>query len=234
MTTNEFITMVMEEVSAGFTRTRILEFTNRIQNEILANDNQLMRVRPDPFMTTVDATYGYTATSSLFVSTTGAAGAAAGDIRTVKDIYTFNSGVSIFDLGTIDPTSSKPNQVEPGPSTDKVHARFECVDSIAPDSSDCSIRWWEGNNPGATTITWRAEAYRWPTQLTAETIALSIPADFHHTLLFYGVLRHLERREYGRNDYAIGIYESELKRFKAKYNRMATQDRLGVCAPRDC
>ena len=234
MTTNELVTLISEEVGAGWTRVRIREFINRVQNEILADDCELQRVKPDPFIATTDGTYSYVASSTLYVSTTGAQGALVGDIRAVRDVYSLNSGVSIFDFQSLDPSSSKPNQIEYTQSTDRIHARMSCIDSLGPNLTDCTIRWWEGNNPGTTTVDWRAIAYKWPTQLTAETIALSMPEDFQNTLLFWGVLRHLERREYGRGDYPFAAYEKELKRFKAKYGRMANMDNLGVCFPRPC
>lgn len=234
MTTNELVTLISEEVGAGWTRTRIREYINRVQNELLADDCELVRVKPDPFFATIDGTYSYAAPSTLYVSTTGAQGALVGDIRKVADVYSLSSSVSIFDYQTLDPSSGKPNQIEPSQTSDVVHARVSCIDSLGPNLSDCTIRWWEGNNPGTTTVVWRAKAYKWPAQLTAETIALSMPEDFQNTLLFWGVLRHLERREYGRGDYPFAAFEKEKKRFRAKYGRMANMDNLGVCFPRPC
>ena len=232
MTTNEFVSMMLEEVAAGWTRTRILEFTNRVQNEILGEDCELMRVKPDPFLLTVDSIYTYVASSRLYDSTTGAQGALAGDVRTVREVYSYSNDLTIFGTQTIDPESAKPNLTERTVGREKTIARVTCIDSIEPNSSDCVLKWWEANNPGATTITWRARAFKWPTQLTAETVALSIPADFQHTLLYYGVLRFVERREYGRGDYPFAAYEKELKKFRTRYNLAINQDMRGICVPR--
>lgn len=232
METTEFVSLVRNEVGTAVTRQRILEITNRAQNEILSENNKQMRVMPDPFMATSDDTYSYVASSSLYDSSDGTQGDLIGDIRTVDEIYSFSNSVSIFDTQTLDPSSDKPNQIEYTPTKDRVTARVDVIQSIKPNNSDCVIKWWEGNNPGDTTVTWRAIAYKWPTQLTSENIALSLDHAFHDTLLFYAVLRRLERREYRRNEEAFGKYEFWLKRWRNRINRVATQD-LNICYPRD-
>lgn len=228
----EFIEIMLKEVGAEFSRTNLREITNRGQNEILARDCQVMRVRPDPFITTVDSTYSYVASSSIYDSSTGAKGALVGDVRLVKEIYSFDSSVGIFDYQTLDPTSDKPNQFLSQPSVERVSTRIDCIQSVKPDSSDCVIKWWEGNNPGATTVTWRCVCYKWPTQLTSESIALSIPEDFIDTLLYHAVMRRIRRREYTTEGESFQTYEYYLKEFRDRYNRSPTQE-LNVCFPRD-
>lgn len=233
MTTAEFVTMASEEIGAGWTRQRILEATNRAQNEILGEDNEIMRVKPDPFFATTDGTYSYTATNVLYDSATGAQGSLVGDVRTVREVYSYSNSVSIFDFQTLDPSSDKPNQVEFRPyRRDMVTARASTVESKRPSASDCLVKWWEGNNPGTTTVTWRSRAYLWPTQLTSEAIALSLPDDLLDTLLLYGVLKRMERREYGRPDDMLSLYRIELENFRRKYMSSLDQNRLGYCPPR--
>lgn len=233
MTTNEFVSMIAEEVGAAWTRQRILEFTNRAQNEILAEDNEISRVKPDPFIATANTTYSYGAAASLYDSTTGAQGALVGDVRTVREVYSFSNSVSIFDFQTLDPSSDKPNQVEYNPfRKDKVKARVSCIESKVPGAGDCVLKWWEGNNPGATTIVWRARAFLWPAQLTSENVALTLPADLHDTFLMYAVLKRLERREFGNPSQMLQLYRVEYENFRRKYMVSIDQDTLGFCQPR--
>lgn len=232
MTTAQFITLILDEVAASYTRAQVLDVTNNAQNEILGENLMLMRVRPDPFMTTVDATYSYVAASSFHDSSANTSGAVVGDIRTVTEIYSYNNSVSIFDAQTLDPASEKPNQVEFTQTKDRVTARFECIDSISPTASDCTVKLYATNNPGATTTTWRGCVYLWPNQLTAETIALSVPADFQDTLLFMEVIKRLERREYGENNFSFQQAEYYRKKFRRKYNAQASSD-LRVAWPRE-
>lgn len=232
MTTAQFITLVLNEVAAAYTRQQILDVTNNAQNEILGETLELMRVRPDPFLTTADATYSYVAATSFHDSSANTSGATVGDIRTVKDIYSYNNSVSIFDNQTLDPASEKPNQVEFTQTKERVTMRFDCIDSISPSASDCTVKIYATNNPGVTTTTWRGTTYLWPTQLTAETISLSIPADFQDTLLFMEVLKRLERREYGENTFSFQQAEYYRKKFRRKYNTQVNSD-LRVAWPRD-
>lgn len=224
MLTSAFVTMVADEVGAAWTRAQILDVMNDCQNEILGEDCGLMRVRPDPFLTTADATYSYVASTSLFDSSANTKGAAVGDVRTVRKVYSYNNSVSIFDNQTLDPASEKPNQVEFTQTKDLVTMRMDVIDSLGPNLADCTIKLYATNNPGVTTISWRAECYLWPNQLTSESIALSIPADFQRSLLLFDVLKILERREYGRSDAAMQTYEMYRKKFRRRYNAQINSD----------
>ena len=48
MQTNEFITYMVQRLNAALTREQILDLTNKAQNEILAHDNRITRILPDP------------------------------------------------------------------------------------------------------------------------------------------------------------------------------------------
>ena len=115
---------------------RIREILNRVQNEVLGETTQLMRVKPDPFFATTDETYSYAASSSIYVSDDGTQGSLVGDIRTVKDIYSWDSSVNIFDHQTLDYTSPTPNQIRPFPTRDRVSQRIDVQPSINPNSSE--------------------------------------------------------------------------------------------------
>jgi hypothetical protein len=232
MTTATFITLLMEEMGAGWTRQKALEVVDACQAARLGTDCDLMRVKPDPFVATTDGTYSYAASSKLYVSTTGAQGALVGDIRAVREVYRLKSVASLDELSPLDPNADKPQIMTFDSGIPKIFARVDFIDSIARGASDCTMKWWEQYNPGTTTITWRAKAYKWPTQLTAEGIALAMPVDFQHTLLFWDCLRHMERREYGRVDPVL--YDKEEKRFRSKYMAKSGQEILGQAHVRPC
>ena len=230
--TREFIKMMLREVGAEFSHLNLLEITNRAQNEILAGESQVMRARPDPFMATTDSVYSYVASSSIYDSSDGTQGSLIGDIRLIKKLYSYDSAVGIFDYQTLDPTSDKPNQFRSLPTVEEVSARIECIQSVKPSSSDCVVKIWEGNNPGTTTITWRAIAYKWPDQLTSESIDLSIPEDFIDTLLYHAVMKRIRRREYTTEGENFKTYQHYVKEFRERYNKSPTQE-LDICYPRE-
>lgn len=231
MTTSEFVSLLIDELGAAYTRAQVLAVANNAQNEILGENLVLMKVRPDPFMTTLDATYSYVATDVFHDFSANTSGSLVGDVRTVTEIYSYNNSVSIFDYQTLDPASEKPNQVEFTQTKDRVTLRMDCVDSVGPNSSDCTIKVYPTNNPGATTTTWHGVVYLWPDQLLSEAIPISVPADFQDTLLFFEVLKRLERREYGANNDSFQQAEFYRKKFRRKYNAQATSD-LKICPPR--
>lgn len=232
MTTAELISLLAEEVGSAWSRTRLLQALNRAQNELLGTGNQLMRVKPDPFFATTDAVYTYAASSYLYDASTGAQGSLVGDIRAVREIYIDTTNMSTLDELALDTNFTRVVQAEVLPKENKVHLRFDATDSIAANSSDCTIKWPALYNPGTTTITWRAKAYKWPTQLTAESVALSMPEEFQPSLLFYHVLKHIERREFGRNSDALALYRDELSRFRLKYAKMPSFEGDMTCLPR--
>ena len=231
MLTSALVTRILEECGGGWTRTRALEILNQAQNELLAGANQLMRVKPDPYFGTTDATYsynGYTATGSVT------------DVRLITDIYSLASRDSLSALSPLIAASTREYRRERTRDGVTTRAIFDCTESVrsynddAGGSYDCSVRWWLENNPGTTTATWRAVTYKWPTQLTAESVALSIPADFQDNLLLWGVLKRTERREYGRNDFTRALYEERLGKFKAKYLYMPSVGKETHVYPEMC
>ncbi len=232
MTLQSFVNLILREAGTALTAQEILEITNWAQNEILARPNHISRVNPDPFFVTTDASYSYIASNVIYDSSEGTQGSTQYDIREVKSIYSFDNNT--FDNQTLDPASDKPSQVTILPTTDRVDARFVCIPSMTPNNTDCLVKWWELNNPGATTTTWRTKCYTWPTQITSMSQSFSIPAEFHDTLMVYAVLRRVRRREYGQtgiNDIQAW-YEKFLKQFYDRYSRVTTQE-INVCLPRD-
>ena len=232
MTTAELITLLAEDVGSAWSRTRLLQALNRAQNEILGVGCQLQRVIPDPFMATTTAIYTYLASSYLYVATTGAQGALVGDIRSVRDIYIDTTNMSSLDELALDTGFTRVTQVETKPKENKIRLRFDSKDSLGASLTDCVIRWPSMYNPGTTTISWRAVAYTWPTQLTAESVALSVPENFQHSLLYLRVSKHIERREFGRNDDLMAQYKEAKSEFQLLYNKMPSFEGDMTCLPR--
>jgi hypothetical protein len=185
---------------------------NRVQNEVLAGNNQLMRIKPDPFFATTAGVFAYnanTATGSLY------------DIRTVNDVYQLQSNDFINLLNPIINNTTRSLRKEKTKDGVTIHQVFDCIESkrsaFAEESNgtyDCSVDIWAENDPGTTTTTYRAECYRWPLPISSESIALELPDDWHDTLLFFGVLSRTERREYGS---PIGPATQEYEILKKKF-----------------
>jgi hypothetical protein len=232
--TAELVTLISQEVGAAWSRTLILAAINNVQNELLGTDNDISRVKPDPFMTTAAATYSYVATSQFHDSSAGTSGSLVGDVRSVRKIYSLSSSIDILGFTALEPGSARPYTLNRRGNWDEVEARCDFVQSKEPDSSDALIKWWEGNDPAATTIYWRGEVYLWPTQLLTESVALTMPADFHDSLLLEGVIKRIERREFGRNLERAQMYEFEKKRFRTKYSSTPNNNGPLVARPLDC
>lgn len=232
MTVTELVNRIINRTGTKWTAKQIREELNIQQNEILGVPNKISRVKPDPFFATTDDTYSYAASSYLYDSSDGTQGDLVGDIREIRKIYSLDASVSLFDIQTLDPASDKPNQVVPHPTTDEIISVVDVIPSTNPSSSDCTIKLWEGNNPGTTTVTWRAEAYEWPDQLTSPSVGLTIPADFQTSLLYWAVIKEMDLDEYNSVGDPWQLYEKYKAQFYRKYGRTLSQS-LQVCDQRD-
>ena len=95
MQTNEFITYMKERLNADLTREQILDMTNKCQNEILAHDNRITRILPDPFM--------HTGSESLTGSAANALGDITFDVTTVIPTTVATKGyIQVTDAGITD------------------------------------------------------------------------------------------------------------------------------------
>jgi len=217
MTTPDLITMIVEYIGSELTRARALTYLNNAQNQLLIGNNRLMRVLPDPFLTTVAGTFDYAASDSLYSSSGDVKGATQYDIYNVSRIYSFskdNSSLYAYN-GIGNSTSSRMYRPLNNQSSDEVFAVADVVKSIEPNSADCSIIWWAENDPGATTVDWRAECYRYPNQLTAESISLETPSQYQDTLLLWLVLKRLGIRQYGTSN-IDQLIAPEMRKFKGE------------------
>ena len=215
MQTSQLIDIIKEYVDSGLTRPRALVYLNNAQNELLVGNNRLMRVVPDPFLTTVAGTYQYDASTSLFDSTGGVKGTVTYDIYNVSKLYSFSKDNQFLYRynGAGNTRSSRPYTSSSGIFEDEVHSPVDVIKSIEPNSVDCSLVWWEENDPGATTIDWRAECYRYPNQLTAEGIAMECPAQYQDTLLLWLVLKRVGIRQFGTSN-IDNLINPEFRKFK--------------------
>ena len=215
MLAQEFAVDVQDVVGSGLTFQQILRYIDRAQIVILGEDINLLRVTPDPYFTTTIDTFSYVANSVCKDASAPTPGSSVGDIRIIKDIYRTQ------DL-TDSPNPALVRQTRAEPMTlnvydIEVHARFACVRSKSPGANDCVVKWEPTNDPGDNTTIWRARAYLWPTRVTAGAIPLAIPDDFCPDLLMEGVLRLVERRDYGRADIHEQPYLNALARFRHAY-----------------
>jgi len=214
MQTPQLVDIIKEYVDSGFTRVRALAYLNNAQNELLVGNNRLMRVFPDPFLTTVAGTYQYDASDDLYDSTGGVKGITQYDIYNVSKLYSLSKDNQFLYSynGAGNTRSSRPYKASSGIFADEVTAPADLIKSIEPNSADCSIIWWEENDPGATTVDWRAECYRYPNQLTTEGVAMECPSQYQDTLLLWLVLKRLGIRQYGTSN-IDNLIAPEMRKF---------------------
>lgn len=219
MTGTEFIDTVIEHVGSELTRSKAIVMTNNAQNYLLATRNlKLMRVLPDPFLTTQAGVFSYPASSALFSSVGGVKGGTQWDIRTVSRIYAFNNDQRVFAYNSQDIVSDRPYEEENGAASTEVRAVEDVTPSVKPLAADCTLTWWEDQDPGDTTIDWRAVAYRWPTQFLSESVDLEVPDGFQDTLLLYNVLQRAGVKQFGaRSQNLEELIQFEERRF-VKYS----------------
>lgn len=232
MTTGQYISWLIKRIGGNkFSRQDLLDAVNSAQNEILGRDIRFMRILPDPYFRTTSGTYNYVASTQIYDSVDGTT---QYDIRNVSRIYTFNIRSSpIFEYGGINRTSHRPEYMVNPMASDETVIPSDCVQSIRPNASDCRVKIWRENNPGTQTTLYLAEAYRWPTQLTSESVSLSIPEQFQRGLLKFAVLKDLEYTEYGSADNPEEKYEEELAKFDLWSSRGATTIHTST-PPREC
>lgn len=220
MQTSQLIDIVIKYSGAQLTRPEALIYLNNAQNQLLVGENRLMRVYPDPFITTVAGTFQYVASNALFSSVGDVKGTETFDIYNVSQVYSFDNGNSfLYRYGGYSGTySSRPYTAVSAVATDQVNSPVDVVKSIEPNSDDCLITWWGENDPGATTVDWRCECYRYPNQLSSENIPLEIPSQFQDTLLLWLVLKRLGIRQFGTSN-IDRLIDPEMKRFKTSIEK---------------
>jgi hypothetical protein len=217
----ELVDLLIEHVGSELTRAKAVSTLNWGQNQLLATRrNGLMRVKPDPFLATTAGTFQYTASTALYSSVGGAQGATQWDIRDIGRIYALDGLEAQFAYGGADRISHRPLELVNPMASNEVKAPADWSPSLEPFSEDCTITFWEDNDPGTTTVEWRVEAYRWPTQFTAETVALEVPEGWQEELLLPIALKKLGIKQYGSPSRNIAeMLAQDLPRFFAFCSR---------------
>ena len=165
------------------------------------------------YTATIDA-YQNIASGSIFSSINNQT--TQWDIRSVKRIYTFsNNDYDFRSYEGANVASYRPEHFN-NMNSQEIEIPVDCEPSIEPDSKDCEITFWRENDPGNTTDVFIAQAYRWPAQVTTESIALTIPDWGQRNVLRFGMLADEEYRENGDDTRAATRYENALKEFQRK------------------
>ena len=96
MQTNEFITYMAERLNADLSREQILDMTKKAQNEILAHDNRITRIVPDPNVNTGSETMNSTANNLLGGAVFEVTAAISADVAT-KGFLQIEDAGDVFD-----------------------------------------------------------------------------------------------------------------------------------------
>lgn len=222
MTTSQFITHLVRMSNSTLTRTELLAVVNDCQNEILDLDTPLTRLRPDPVLPTTAATFAYDVDASTItaISTDGRLA------RRVRRAYVRANDTSNYNYG------NNPEMYRTDGGTNAVGiGMFDAHPSLteSPNPVDSSanypkVRFDEDDDPGTTTGTYYLVVYMWPTQLTSEAIALTIPDGHQRKVLQSRVLMELELMEYGRSIEWEQRFERQIKEFQSSMMKNETSD----------
>ncbi len=212
MTTAQYVSWLSKRVAGNlYSRQDLVDAINMAQNEILGRDIKYMRCNPDAYLHSTVDVYSYAASTYLF---SGVNNTTQYDIRDVKRVYTYNiRNSNIFAYGGLNRTSHRPDLEVNNYASDEVEISCDVVPSILPNAADCTINLWADNNPATSTTVYRVVAYKWPTQITSESVAISIPEQFQRFLLKYAIFRDLEYTDFGSADKPDVLYAAELKKF---------------------
>jgi hypothetical protein len=221
MNTASYITWLLDRTGNTVTRTELLSLINIAQNEIFAYDTYFTRTKPDPYLSTTDGVYTYTLGAT---------------IRRVSRVYALatnnNYNFNYPAYNGWDGGWYKQPKMNNRLGSPEIDVPVDSVEALSPDSASCQIIFPSQNNPGTTTDVFLLEQYKWPTQLTAESIALSIPESFATTLLYYKVLRLLEEQEYHNADYNSRKEDEWLKKWLQFANKGSKSYNIDIL-PRD-
>ena len=205
MTTSQYITFLMNASGNSVTRAEMLFLVNEAQNQVFSVDTYLTRSKPDPFLSTTAATFTYTL---------------AAGVRSVGRVYKLSSNEGYDAYFADDNYGYKEPRAVNRAASPEIDVPVDTVESLRADSGDCQIIFPSQFDPGTTTDVFYIEQYLWPTQLTAETIALSVPDSTATGYLYYKVMRLLEERQYGSS---VHNDRKEEEKFKDDWLRIANR-----------
>jgi len=195
------IDTLIDDLGSVKSRTPFLGLVNNAQNQILGVDNRLMLVTPDPYFRTTAGVYTYVANTAI--RTDEYPDGDAPDIRNVICVYV--------------PISQRAPWLRHRGVERITSILAGVVQSAVPGADDCKVSFRKSHDPGTTTDTHLARAYRWPKQLTDEDMQMEVPEDFVYTLLYQTVMMMLERAHYGAAEVNMGQYRLAQNDFLVKY-----------------
>jgi hypothetical protein len=197
-----FYTWLLESLpGADYSRTKVREIVNDVQNEVLAGrDGRLMLIKPEPYLVVTDGDVRrYVANDSIVSSLTEDP---EYDIRRVGRVYAMTSKSNSF--GSYGGYGAGNQHFSPyqrnAMAVPEVEMPVESQDSAKPLAGDCILDFHPDFEPAVSDTLYKVVAWAWPTQLTSEGVAIKIPLQFRKTVLLYGVLAKLETRDFGRDD----------------------------------
>jgi len=221
MTTSQFITHLVRMGNSSMTRAQLLALVNDCQNEILDIDTPLTRLRPDPVLPTTSGTYNYTVDAATItaISTDGRLA------RRVRKVFTTATIPSDYNTGRAYGLWSDGGVNAIGMRIYESHPAIQ--ESVGPVNSSAYfpvIRFDANDDPGTTTDVFRLECYMWPTQLTSESVAMTIPDGHQRKVLQSRVMMELELMEYGRSIEWEQRFDRQMKEFQSAMQRNLTSD----------
>lgn len=210
MTTSQFIEEISKKCLQFKTQAEILTLTNIAQNELLGVNCDLMRTKPDPFLTTTDGVYSYT----LSVG-----------VRAVSMVYVrepMNIGYGRTYLNNLieyEGYDRAGNQI--------LEVPVYIEQSLSP-TQPVTIQFDSTMNPSTSTDVYRLEQYNWPEQLTSTAIPLSIPTQYVSRVLLARVMQMIEQDGFGRGGSWDSKYEMYRDEFETYRDRNRTIDNTTI------
>lgn len=212
VTTQDFITRIKDDYAPDLSRSKILDLTDIIQQQLFAQDAAQMTWLngsddsfPIPFLQTTSGTLEYEISSSTLLDSDGNAvsltwGGYSVVPRKIKRVFIQSSGVANysksfygerFDWSGLNDTWSR----------QLLKIRFYEVPGIPFDKTNMrNCTWQFSEDPGTSTGTYYVEFYVGAVPLTSESIDFTIDATEWYGALRDGVVGEIEDIKYGRSD----------------------------------
>ncbi len=208
MNTSQLVTYIQKyPANNNRTRTEILEIINDVQNEILSDDSNFLRVQPDPYLVTTDGVFEY----DLPVN-----------IRRVTELYTRNVAPQTYGYGGLQGGRQGFIQSVLDDLGDRIYTvPVSIADSTEP-GVQAKLIFNENMNPQDTTVLYQMKAYTWPEQLETEQNLLTIPLPYRSKVLYSGVMVRIVREEYGNG----GDWENTYTKDRADWSKYSQKNQI--------
>jgi hypothetical protein len=231
-----YYTWLLESLpGADYTRTKVREVANDVQNEVLASrDGRLMLIKPEPYLVVVSSSIKrYVANTSIVSQRDGVT---TFDVRRIRRVYAFTDASNPHGSygGYGSGSQPFPAYQKNYMAIPEIDMPVESQDSVKPLAGDCVVDFHKDFSPAASTELYNVQAWAWPEQLTSENITIKIPIQFRKTLLLFGVLSKIETRDFGRDDTIAKKYEQALADWHRYDEVGAANFRIQRTPPREC